>query len=492
MSLTVALAAALAVAAQDAPAVPAPADWGQALAEDARAFHDAIAENHAGPVDAANPAFRSLLEDGLALALNRAETADSHAHWYFALKEYEASFDDGHLGLTGWAPMGHVWRMGWPGFLTGLRDGPDGRERHEVVFVRDEAAPPVGAVLIACDGRPADALAAEIVGRTAGRWTLKSRRATYASTLFVDQTNPYVRRPETCVFETGGEQRTYELGWRELPNETRDEGFAAARGRRHFAPIEMRDFEGGVWISMGTFESDPSTEEGRRLTALVAEVEARAGAIRAAPVVVFDLRGNGGGSSLWSSRITRILWGEERVDALGPRSEGVDWRVSPGNLAIIEHYRDEVFADQPEALAWASEIAEGMRAALEAGEPLWRQGEDGGEPRPPAPGGPSPVTGRVYVLTDYGCASACLDAVDFFTAMGAVTVGQETSADSVYMDIRDIALPSGRVEAYVPMKVYRGRARGNNESVAPAHEWNGDMGDTAGIEAWLIGLDGAR
>lgn len=180
------------------------------------------------------------------------------------------------------------------------------------------------------------------------------------------------------------------------------------------------------------------------------------------------------------------------MDALGPRSEGVDWRVSPGNLATVEHYRDELFADQPEALAWASEIAEGMAAALAAGEPLWRQDEGEGEPRPPGPDGPSPMTGRVYVLTDNGCASACLDAVDFFTSMGAMTVGQETSADSVYMELRDVALPSGRVEAYVPMKVYRGRARGNNESVVPAHEWTGDMGDTAGIEAWLTAIDAGR
>ena len=474
---------ALVLAAQEP--VPPPTDWGRALAEDARAFHDAVAENHAGPADAANPGFADLLEDGLTLALSRAETADSYAHWYYALGEYEAAFDDGHLGLTDWRSMGHRWVLQWPGFMTGLRDA-EGGERHEVVFVRDEAGPPLGAVLVQCDGRPAEALAAEILGRTAGRWNLKSQRSRHAANLFVDQMNPYVRRPESCEFQVEGASRTYDLAWRPLSEAVRDEGHAAARPPRHFAPVEMRGFAGGVWISLGHFESDPSSERGRALTALVDEVQARTDEIRAAPVVVFDLRGNNGGSSLWSSRITRILWGDARVDALGPRSEGVDWRVSPGNLAVIEHYRDEVFADQPEALAWAGQIAEGMRAALEAGEPLWRQGE--GEPRPPAPDGPSPVTGQVYVLTDSGCASACLDAVDFFTAMGAVTVGQETSADSVYMDIRDIALPSGRVAAYVPMKVYRGRARGINQSVAPVHEWTGDMGDTAGIEAWLTGL----
>ena len=108
--------------AQDAapPPTPAPAHWGTALAQDARAFHDAILDSHPGPVDPENPGFNAHLEAGLATALDRARTADSYEAWYFALKEYAASFDDGHLGLTNWAGMGHVWTAGWPGFLTGL------------------------------------------------------------------------------------------------------------------------------------------------------------------------------------------------------------------------------------------------------------------------------------------------------------------------------------------------------------------------------------
>ena len=137
--------------------ISAPADWGAALAEDARAFHDVIADSHPGPVDVENPGFTAHLEAGLDRALDRARTADSYEHWYFALQEYVASFDDGHLGLKDWAPMGHAWTAGWPGFLTGLRTAPEG-ERHEVVFRRDEAAPPLGAVLIGCDGRDAGAL----------------------------------------------------------------------------------------------------------------------------------------------------------------------------------------------------------------------------------------------------------------------------------------------------------------------------------------------
>jgi hypothetical protein len=486
--IAVLVSAAGGAAARDG-SVAAPADWGRALAEDARAFHDLIADNHPGPLDAANPGFTALLEKGLAIALERSARADSYEAWYFALQEYQASFDDGHLTLSAFQPMGHVWRSNWPGFLTGLRAGNTG-DRHEVVFNRDPAAPPVGAVLVSCDGRPAAVLAEEVIGRGAGRWSLRSRRIAYASTLFVDQLNPYVARPESCVFTVEGQARAYTLAWRDLPEAVRTEGFAAARSPRFTAPIDLRPWSGGVWIDLGGFDGDPDGPDGQRLVPLQAEIEARADEIRDAQAVVFDLRGNNGGSSTWIYAIAHALWGEAWVVAHQPRSAGVDWRISDDNVAAIESYR-VMFADNPEAMAWLNGIVEGLTAARARGEGLWRQGDDEGETAP-AVAPTSAMRARTYVLTDYGCGSACLDAVDLLTALGAVQVGQETSADTVYMEVRGQDLPSGRVAGNVPMKVYRGRARGNNETARPAHEWTGALADTAGLEAWLAGIDAAR
>lgn len=477
--LSLILGPAGAALAQDAP----PTDWGAALREDAQAFHDLVAANHPGPVDETNPGFNARLEAGLRLALERAQTADSYEAWYFALEQYQAGFDDGHLTLIDHAPMGHVWATGWPGFVTGLRAGPNG-DRHEVVFRQDPASPPLGAVLDSCDGRPADRLARENVGVTAGRWMLRSRRALYASTVLVDQRNPYVERPRRCRFLVDGRARTYDLTWRPLPDAVRNQAFAAAISPQHFAPIELRDWDHGVWIGLGAFDVDPASENGQRLTALVESVQARVEAIRGAPVVVFDLRGNAGGSSAWPSKLARILWGDAYVDALGPRSEASDWRVSEGNETLFTHYRDVVFANDPTIRAFATEVVDGLSRARAEGRPLWRQG--GGQVRPPRPDGPPLVRGRTYVVTDYLCASACLDAVDMFRAMGARVVGQETSADTLYMQVRDVPLPSGRVTARIPIKVYRGRARGDNQTVVPDHPWSGDLSDTAGLES-LIG-----
>lgn len=468
--------------------VSAPQDWGQALREDTQAFHDLIADSHPGPVDAENPGFATQLMTGLKTAMDRAEKADSYEDWYFALNEYQASFDDGHLNLHDFATMGHEWNHLWPGFLTGLSADLSGRERHQVVFSRDPGSPPLGATLIQCDGRSADVLAAEFVGRGAGRWNLRSRRVNFAGALFVDQGNPYVIRPQTCVFEVDGGHRTYRLSWRELSTETRDEGFAAGRTTRYTAPIELRDWSGGVWISLGGFDGDPNGPDGRRLVPLQAEIARGASSIRQAPRVVFDLRGNNGGSSTWISEMAKTLWGDAWVEARAPRSNGVDWRASVDNLATVEGYKAR-FAERPEMVEWLNEITTGLIQARAEGRALWLQPSERDLTAPVRL--TTEMRAEVFVLTDFGCASACLDAVDLLKALGATHVGQETSADTLYMEVRSATLPSGRATAVIPMKVYRGRVRGSNVPAVPTHVWTGALSDTAGIEAWIAALPNA-
>lgn len=473
----------IAAAAQDAVA---PLFWGEALREDAQAFHDLLAQNHPGPIDAENPAFGVALENGLVLALERSRTADSYLAWRAALAEYAASFNDGHLGLTNIQDSATPFQVNWPGFLVGLRSGVDG-DRYQVVFNRDPAAPPVGAVLTSCDNRSPEALGYEMIGREVGRWSLRSTRVSHAVWTFVDTGNPHLRRPERCDFTLDGRTISHDLSWRPLDPTDRDQGIAAANPERFTADAELRSWDRGYWIELGDFNADPRSAAGQRMTALLADAEARVSELRAAPVLVFDLRGNNGGSSTWLSTLANTIWGEAYAQAQAPNSESIDWRASPDNLAQLESYRAQ-FSEQPETLAYLNTLIEGMSNAIANGQPMFNEADE-----PETTSGPTatnPVAGRVYVLTDYGCASACLDAVDVLTALGAVHVGQETSADTLYMEIRYVPLPSGRATAYVPMKVYRGRARGNNQPAVPVHAWTGALTDTASLESWIAQLDG--
>ena len=56
------------------------------------------------------------------------------------------------------------------------------------------------------------------------------------------------------------------------------------------------------------------------------------------------------------------------------------------------------------------------------------------------------------------------------------------------MDIREAVLPSGLAEVVIPMKVWRGRARGNNAPQRPTHAFDGDLADDAAVEAWIATL----
>jgi hypothetical protein len=69
--------------------------------------------------------------------------------------------------------------------------------------------------------------------------------------------------------------------------------------------------------------------------------------------------------------------------------------------------------------------------------------------------------GQIIYLTDNVCVSACLDFSDMVLALPRVThVGPPTSADTTYMEVRDVTLPSNNGVLNFATKVYRGSSRG--------------------------------
>lgn len=479
----IALLAALAVAA-----APAPRDWGAALRADAQALHDDVAVNHPGPVNRYDPGFARRNDAQLALALERAATARTYGDYFFALREYAASFNDGHVSFGAYGDTPNDFR--WPGFLTSYDDAGAVH-----VVIADRGAPvAIGDRLVGCDGRSADRVGADILGRMWGRWQLDSQRRQCGSFLFLDEGNRYIRYPVRCTFATGGRRRAESLVWRPISVGDAWERLSASN---HAAP---RTFgarvlpDGTRWYSMPSFDGDPGTAAGKALPPLIAGIAADRAALAAAPAIVLDLRGNGGGSSEWSHQIAQILWGRDRLARLPANGTQIDWRASRANLAAIqESYAARKASLSPEADRWYRTVIAGLGEALARGDALWRQVDDENLRTPPnsplADRASSPrLHGRVYFVTDDACASACLDAVDLWRALGAIHIGRSTSVDTLYMEVRRVRLPSGLTGVSVPMKVYRDRPRGDNVPVVPVHRYAGDMRDTAALERWVAGL----
>lgn len=458
-------------------------DWAQTLREDARAMHATIAANHPGPVNDLDPGFAKRNDDALALALERADRVGDEAGHRYALWGYAAAFDDGHLAV---APTGKAGPLParWPGFLTGFDDID-----RQVVLTRDERAPvPLGALLVGCDGRPADRLAAENVGAFVGRWMLASRRRVAGGNLFVDYGNPFIIRPARCTFRIDGTERSVALDWRPIAAAAID-GRLSETSRRSRMPIGARTLSDRTrWFALSGFDGDPASDDAKALTPMIAAMRTERAMIVAAPRIVLDLRGNNGGSSDWSAQVAEIVWGRQRVEATAG-SSGVDWRASAANVRTIAEFGEKLRAapgTSDEMRHFIDTTLAGLRAAQAKGDALWRY-TDPALPRTPGDP-PVPPAGPVFFITDARCASACLDAADLWKALGAIQVGQETSADTLYMDTRSDTLPSGLVRVAVPMKVYRGRPRGSNEPLRPVHPYTGDLRDTPALEAWIAAL----
>lgn len=94
--------------------------------------------------------------------------------------------------------------------------------------------------------------------------------------------------------------------------------------------------------------------------------------------------------------------------------------------------------------------------------------------------------GRIVILTDEACFSACLDFVDtLLLAPGTVHLGRTTGADTRYRDIGTYRIgPQLLVQS--PRKVWLGRPRGNNEPHVPSRVFAGDIADDMAVRAWVL------
>jgi hypothetical protein len=160
-----------------------------------------------------------------------------------------------------------------------------------------------------------------------------------------------------------------------------------------------------------------------------------------------------------------------------------EWRASVGVQTALEQQAIQY----PEYADYLHQLATGIADARAAGKPFFTEAPaidlGGGHPAPL----PEPATkAQVFFLTDGRCMSACLDFADLLLdyAPGVIHVGLPTSADTQYLQVRQLALPSGRDSVWLPMKVWRNRPRGN-EPYIPKHRFPGEIADTAALESWI-------
>lgn len=307
----VALLVLAAVGAPRVDAASAPRDWSQTAIDDLHFIRAILRENHPGPADPENPRFMDWYRRGFEEALDRARKAKSFAGYFFSVGYYMAGFRDGHLGaLVERHIEDHLAEKRldrkWPRFVVGYEEG-----RFVVTNVHPSlhGVPLPGDRLSACDGRPADDWAREVIGDYSGLWFLPGERGVLAPLLAIDEGNPFVRPPDRCTFQPASGGRAYVLRLQWTPT-TGQELLAALPRTRSPQPGMRRAGadQTAFWITIPSLAlGDPAT--GAALKTLTEDVRAAAAEIRASRAVVFDVRRNRGGSSEAGRALLAAIWG---------------------------------------------------------------------------------------------------------------------------------------------------------------------------------------
>ena len=430
-------------------------DWFEAARTDVLAAYREYVENHPGVYDLANPGFLRQLGEARSAGLEAAQKATDQSGYALALASFSSVLSDGHAQAYAVAsPTPSDAPRYWPGFVALWRG------EHLLASTPDRRSSLHGSRITSCDGMPIEDFLKDRLRTRNFRPNERGQWWVRPSQLFYSIGEVTGTQPRECTFlSKDGRELTQTLDWT-----------IANAGQRDFygdsvfpssEPTVISEPRDGIFV-IGLGDFDPDDELRAQYAALYSALESRRNELLKAKAVVLDLRGNSGGSSEWSRKLASILWGESALKAQSPKSEAIDWRVSPDTIAYLDDAEIEFRKNgEVEVADWLSKATKDMKAARDTGQPLWRETEQGVGDEPV--GGATPSTdfkAPVYVINWGLCASACLDANDFFTRFdNTKLIGAPTSADSTYMEVRSVPLPAGPGRLVIPSKTYVGRVR---------------------------------
>lgn len=467
-ALTRIVLAILAIGTANATASPDAQRWQAMASTDLDAVRKLIVEAHPGAIDPDNPEFNVWVEQGYRQAQQHIPYVESYDTAVAVMRYYVAGFEDGHMVYS------DNIRADFPILVTGWNIRWNDGQYLVANTLTDWSVPlpPAGAVWIGCDGLSAEEVLQTKVSPFTDRREGEAGRAHRVTAL-------WLRRPvavdlHECSFRTTDGELRFPVAYQPITN---DEFFDAfpRNDSRHNATRPANAFETGndvLWVRAGNFQLRENSADRQQLETMLAGL-AKTPNVRA---IVFDARGNRGGDSsigddIFAAATGGLVFDQTNIDSL-PRYYA-QWRVSDHLVRYLDATVEDKGAlhgmGSPRAVE-ARAFRDRVAAAQAAGQP-WVEQEAGrtitradvvarhGRLRR--------TDAKIVLLTDGGCASACLDFADIVLQVpGAVHVGQTTGADSLYMVGSRSRMPSGNA-LVMPVKVWRNRSRGNNESLVP-------------------------
>jgi hypothetical protein len=456
------------------------AHWRAITLADLDVAYRLVRDNHpAAAPELEDAAFRQNLESARATALQRAARVGNVSGYLAVMSGFGVGLEDKHLFFIN-AITPRLVR--WPQFIVGRRGGG--------WVIVDGADDVEGARIVSCGGDPIEDYARERLGGFRAIWSIEAQRIANSRLLFIDDGNPFIEHADSCVIERDGQTREIALDWTRAPAESLRARLAAPVGHPGFG---LERVDGGWWINLEGLSN--------RAAAVVAEARANRDALRRAPFVVLDMRGNGGGNSRYGDELAALLergGAEEEAPATTTASSlrcPEAWRATPDNLAEM---RDQLrrFAGDfgPEFARTMQSQIEGVEAALQRGDPFpYDVSACARRPTPPpaTASASERFTVPVAIVTDHTCFSSCLLVTADFIARGAVHIGEATDAGTRYFETRFVELPSGLGFFSTMQKVSFG-SQAQIGPFEPAHAFDGDIADTPAVRRRVVEIMTAR
>ena len=254
--------------------------------------------------------------------------------------------------------------------------------------------------------------------------------------------------------------------------------------RHHFTIQEIPN--NSVWITVPTFA--PNATQQKELEAIIDQMPA----YKTKNCIIFDVRNNNGSNSHWGTKIIEKLFGVEYaklcINKIHKNIE-VHWRASKDNThhisSLIPKLIDQFGANAPIIQEFQS-IAHGMQKAYQQNNTFFIAHHI---PQPHSHLKPNhSVTAHIAIIINARCVSACLDFIDEMKAVDPTItlIGQTTDADSIYMDVRVVDLPSGIGTLQFPIKMYHNRKRGHNIPYVPDISYPDTIHSPEEINEWLL------
>jgi hypothetical protein len=471
-----------------------------AHAQDFRAFaeqdltkaEEEIRQNHPALTTPGveSQAFRQWLDTGLAQArafVPRVNSGDSHA---YLMRYYANGFRDPSVRVSPtFEGLGPYFATSWAGVATGWRDG-----KYVVTYVQPglRRAPPVGSVVMECNGIPIEEFAKDKLDLWEGDLTTEAGRIYSAPYLLWNRNNPFARGvPQTCKFQPNGRGRgrDFELPIQPVTPQAMEAAYRATVFMPGAQPLAIEDASGRPWVRVNTLADDADWQT------FNAQLEGAAESLRGPNGFVLDLRAASQDEYTSLRRaygVANRIWSPEYTVSRQPAAERITYRATADNRTWFA----ETLARMEGDAAFAAEnaaVIEETRAVVEAFDAALASGQQtftlAGRGAVPDTGAANPVQGPVVVLVDAGCAGSCLDLLDLLVQLPNVRiVGQPTSGGSIYVEPTTLRLPSNYSDLSYAHKAWTGRSRGHLEPYAPSVTYTGNPADEAAVKAWVASL----